>query len=184
MKAMKSAEDSSAVYKEHIREIPDFPKKGIGFKDLTPLLANGQVFSRAIDRIVAFCKENHFEVDAIASPEARGFIVGSALAYRLRTGFVPIRKPGKLPYKTASMEYQLEYGTDKVEMHIDAVSPGQKVLLVDDLLATGGTIEACARLLERSGARVLACAFLVELSFLKGRERLKDLNVFSLVRYP
>ena len=169
--------------KAYIREIPDFPKPGIGFKDISPLLQSGAVFRRVVDQIAQLCEESGAVPDLVACPEARGFIFGSALAYRLNAGFVPIRKPGKLPYKVNKAEYALEYGTDTVEIHIDAVNPEQKVLLVDDLLATGGTVGACLELLRGSRATIVGCAFLVELSFLDGRAQLGELPVISLVNY-
>ena len=171
------------LYRRYIREIPNFPKPGINFKDISPLLQNGNVFRQVVDQIADYCEEKKLAVDKVAGPEARGFIFGAAVAYKLGAGLIPIRKPGKLPHQTTEVEYAFEYGTDKVEMHLDAVEPGQKVLLVDDLLATGGTIGACAQLLEGCGADIVACAFLVELTFLKGRERLNDLPILSLVEY-
>src|SRR5262245_62065346 len=166
-----------------IRDIPDFPKKGVVFKDITPLLKNGPCFREVVDRIAAMCTANGLGADILACPEARGFIFGAALAYRLGVGFVPIRKPRKLPFRTAFVEYQLEYGTDSVEMHIDAIEPGQRVLLVDDLLATGGTTAACSELVEQSGAHVAGCVFLVELDFLGGRKRLAKYPTYSLIHY-
>ena len=166
-----------------IREVPDFPKPGINFKDITPLLLDPQALHAVIDRFAAICEEADLRPDAIAGPEARGFIFGVALAYRLRVGFVPIRKPGKLPYQTKRVEYELEYGTDSVEMHVDAIDPGKRVVLVDDLLATGGTIQACVDLVEAAGAEVVSNLFVVELGFLEGRERLGARDVRSLVCY-
>jgi adenine phosphoribosyltransferase len=180
---MASAEDREEVYKRYIREIRDFPKPGIGFKDIGPLLGNGPIFTEVVDRIAAICEENGLKAESVACPEARGFIFGAALAYRLGIGFVPIRKPGKLPYTTSRVEYALEYGSDVVEMHIDAVRSGQRVILVDDLLATGGTTSACADLIEKSGAVVAGCVFLVELTFLSGRRKLNGYPTFSLIRY-
>lgn len=166
-----------------IREIPDFPKPGIGFKDITPLLANGPAFREAVDALARICESEDLRPELCAGPEARGFIFAAALAARLGVGLVPIRKPGKLPAETIRVEYDLEYGTDAVEMHRDAVGEGQSVLLVDDLLATGGTLAACAELVERSGGRIAGCLFVVELGFLEGRRRLGDRPVFSLIRY-
>lgn len=166
---------------EYIRTVPDFPKKGIGFKDITTLLKNGPAFHDAIEQLTAHYAEHRF--DKVVGIESRGFIFGAALAYRWQTGFVPIRKPGKLPAKVISEEYKLEYGTDKVEIHEDAIAPGENVLLVDDLLATGGTAEASVRLIERLGATVGSIAFLIELSFLNGRERLKNYDIYTLIDY-
>ncbi|MDX1654505.1 MAG: adenine phosphoribosyltransferase [Candidatus Competibacteraceae bacterium] len=166
---------------ERIRDIPDFPKPGIVFKDITPMLGHGPCFQRVVERMADLWRERGIEADVLACPEARGFIFGAALAYRLGLGFVPIRKPNKLPHKIARVEYQLEYGTDAVEMHSDAVTPGQRVVLVDDLLATGGTTAACARLVHDIGATVSACVFLMELGFLDGRQRLKDYPVYCLL---
>ncbi len=167
-----------------IRDIPDFPKKGVVFKDITPLLKDGPCFREVVDRIALMCTANRLTPDVLACPEARGFIFGAALAYRLGVGFVPIRKPRKLPYRTSNVQYQLEYGWDSVEMHTDALVTGQRVLLVDDLLATGGTTAACAELVEKAGASVVGCVFLVELDFLSGRKRLLKYPTFSLIHYP
>ena len=166
---------------EFIRDIPDFPKKGVVFKDITPLLGNGPLFQRVVDRIAEMCEKNDVIPDVLACPEARGFIFGAALAYRLGVGFVPIRKPSKLPHEISSVEYELEYGSDTVEIHVDAVESGQRVVLVDDLLATGGTTAACAKLIESVGARVEANIFLIELDFLKGRERIDAYRTYSLI---
>ena len=178
-----TAKAKSILYQKYIRDIPDFPTPGILFKDIGPLLGDGPMFKEVVNDIAERCEDLELRPDVLAGPEARGFIFGAALAFRLGVGFVPIRKPGKLPYKTNSVEYALEYGTDTVEMHIDAVLPGQRVLLVDDLLATGGTIAACADLVESSGATVEGLAFVVELGFLNGRERLVKHPVVSLVQY-
>lgn len=164
-----------------IRDIPDFPKPGIVFKDITPLLASGPHFHAVVDHIADLCEHQGLQADAFACPEARGFIFGAALAYRLGVGFIPIRKPNKLPHLKSRVDYDLEYGADAVEMHRDALHPGQKVILVDDLLATGGTMAACARLIEDNGAQVTACVFLLELLFPQGRERLARYPVYSLL---
>ena len=169
--------------KDFIREIPDFPKPGIGFKDITPLLRDAGAFSRSVTAIAGLCQDAEIEADVLAGPEARGFIFGAALAGHLNLGFIPIRKPGKLPYEISAVEYALEYGSDRVEMHTDAVEAGQRVLLVDDLLATGGTTKACVDLIEKCGASVAACVFLVELTFLPGREVLEGYNVHSLIHH-
>ncbi len=174
---------SGRPYKEHIREIPDFPRPGIKFKDITPLLRNGPMFRDAVDEIGRHCEEASLHPEYVACPEARGFIFGAALAYRLGAGFVPVRKPGKLPFNVKKAQYELEYGTDTVEVHVDAVEPQSRVLLVDDLLATGGTMGACIDLLRESGADLLGCIFLVELAFLDGRDKLAGLPVHSLVTY-
>ena len=167
----------------HIRDVQAFPREGVVFKDITPLLKNGPLLRRVVDRIADICNEEELRPDVLACPEARGFIFGAALAYRLGVGFVPIRKPSKLPYQTSKVEYDLEYGTDAVEMHVDAVEPGQNVVLVDDLLATGGTTAACAKLVESAGARVRACVFFVELTFLNGREKLAKYPTHSLIHF-
>jgi adenine phosphoribosyltransferase len=167
--------------KKLIREVPDYPKPGILFYDLTTLLKDKQGFQSLIDSL---CK--HYEghkIDLVAGIEARGFIFAPALAYRLGAGFVPIRKPKKLPAKTAKISYALEYGTDTLEVHEDAVRPGQRVLLCDDLLATGGTAAAAIQLLRSLGGTVDSAAFAVELNFLNGRSKLSGLDVFSLVQY-
>jgi adenine phosphoribosyltransferase len=164
-----------------IRDIPDFPKPGIQFKDITPLLSDPVAFGAAIDRLTA--RYAGAGVDTIAAAEARGFIFGAPLALRLKAGFVPIRKPGKLPYATVALEYQLEYGTDKLEVHTDAFAPGRRVLLIDDVLATGGTMRACCDLVRQTGAAVVGCAFVLELTFLGGREKLAPYEVTSLIAY-
>lgn len=166
---------------EAIRTIPDFPKKGILFRDITTLLQNPVTFTGAVQAFADRFRRERFEL--IAGIEARGFIFGAALACSLNKGFIPVRKPGKLPGPVYSAEYALEYGSDCIEMHTDAVRPGDGVLLVDDLLATGGTMKAACELIERAGGNVAACAFLVELSALNGRQVLGDRNVVSLVVY-
>ncbi|MBZ5503116.1 MAG: adenine phosphoribosyltransferase [Acidobacteriia bacterium] len=167
--------------KKLIREIPDYPKPGILFYDITTLLKDRTGFHRMVDKLCDHYSGKH--VDVVAGIEARGFIFGPALAYRLGTGFVPVRKPKKLPWKTASVSYQLEYGTDRLEIHEDAVHKGQRVLICDDLLATGGTAEAAVSLVRKLGGEVAGAAFAVELNFLKGRAKLPGIDVFSLMAY-
>jgi adenine phosphoribosyltransferase len=167
--------------RDWIRDIPDFPKPGIVFKDITPLLGHPPAFRTVIDRMAeAFAGRG---IDTVAAAEARGFIFGAPLALQLGAGFVPIRKPGKLPSATVSLEYQLEYGNDRLEVHTDALATGHRVLLLDDVLATGGTMRACCDLVQRTGATVVACAFALELTFLQGRARLEPFEVFSLISY-
>jgi adenine phosphoribosyltransferase len=164
-----------------VREVPDFPKKGILFYDITTLLKDGKAFAEAVDALSE--RYEGKEIDAVVAIEARGYIFGPAMAYRLGVGFIPMRKPGKLPAKTIQETYELEYGTDTIEMHEDAVEAGQKVLVVDDLLATGGTAAAACRLVEKAGGQVVECCFLIELSFLNGRDKLGSREVFSLLKY-
>ncbi|MBI4614580.1 MAG: adenine phosphoribosyltransferase [Planctomycetes bacterium] len=173
-------EDLATRLGEKIRNVPDFPKPGIQFKDITTLLADGAAFREATQWMAGLARAKR--VDRVAAVEARGFIFGAALARELNTGFAPIRKPRKLPYKTIAESYSLEYGTDSVEMHVDAVKPGESVLLVDDLLATGGTMLAACRLVERQKASVAACVFLIELAFLKGRDKLSPRETHALIR--
>jgi adenine phosphoribosyltransferase len=168
-------------FKDHIRVIPDFPQPGIRFKDITTLLKKGDVYRGAIDRLAEMV--SHLDIDLIAGPEARGFVVGAPLAYAMNRGFVPIRKSGKLPGETVEAEYDLEYGKDKLAVHKDAVQAGQRVLIADDLLATGGTISTCVNLIRKLGGEVVGAAFLIELSYLNGRDKLPGVEVFSLVRY-
>ena len=167
--------------KRKIREIPDFPRPGILFRDITPLLADGEAFRAVIDRVAARYADQRIE--AVVGVEARGFILGSALAYRLGAGTIPIRKRGKLPYKTFQCTYALEYGTDTLEIHQDAIRPGQRVLVFDDLLATGGTMTAAAELVGKLGGQIVELGFLIELMALKGREVLKEHPVFSLIQF-
>lgn len=162
-------------------DIPDYPKPGITFKDITPLLANGEGFQAAIEEMALFCQREDLLPDALACPEARGFIFASALAQRLGIGFIPLRKPGKLPRKVARFEYDLEYGTDTLEVHTDDVTKGMRIMMVDDVLATGGTMSACIRLLESLGGDVIGAAFLLEIESLKGREKLNSIPVLSLI---
>jgi len=167
--------------KKLIREVPDFPKKGILFYDITTLLKDKVGFATLIDAL-----SEHYlnaQIDTVLAIEARGFIFGPALAYRLNAGFVPVRKPRKLPAPVARVTYDLEYGSDSLEIHLDAIAPGQRVVLVDDLLATGGTMEATVKLVKQLGGEIAGLAFAVELDFLKGRERFKDHDVFSLLHY-
>ncbi len=173
--------DEQIDLKSYIRDIPDFPKPGILFRDITPLLALPDVFRAAIRRFADHY--NGRKIDAIVAAEARGFIFAAPLALELNTGFVPIRKPGKLPFDTHAFHYELEYGTDTLEMHRDGVTAGQNVLVVDDLLATGGTVEACCKLLEQTGARIAGCAFLIELTGLEGAKKIEPHEVFSLIQY-
>ena len=168
--------------KNIIRDVPDFPKEGIIFKDIAPLLADANQFSKAVN----FFRDRYLnkQIDMIVGIEARGFIFGSALAYALGAGFILVRKPGKLPYKTFQKTYSLEYGTDTVEIHQDALSTGQRVIIIDDVLATGGTAGAVANLVsENFSAEIIELAFLIELDFLKGREKLPDIPVHSLIKY-
>jgi adenine phosphoribosyltransferase len=163
----------------YIRDIPDFPEKGIIFKDITPLLKESDAFKYAVDLFVNKYKDAN--IDKVVSVEARGYIFGGVIAYNLGCGFVPVRKPGKLPAEIISIDYTLEYGKNTVEIHKDAINYGEKILVFDDLLATGGTVQATCKLVEKLGGKVIGCAFLITLSFLKGSEKLKNYNVFSLI---
>jgi adenine phosphoribosyltransferase len=167
--------------KAAIREIPDWPKKGVLFYDVTTLLKNGPCFQSAVDSLIEPYKNK--QVDLVLGIEARGFIFAPTVAYALKAGFVPVRKPGKLPYARHQAEYELEYGIDRLEIHQDAIEPGQRVLIVDDLIATGGTAKAVAGLVERMGGTVVGLAFLVELSFLHGREKLAGYDVTTILKY-
>ncbi len=164
-----------------IRDVPDFPKPGIVFKDITPLLADPAGLSLAVEYLTQPFRGQR--VDAVVGAESRGFIFGTAVARNLSAGFVPIRKPGRLPAETRSEEYVLEYGTDQLEIHVDAIRPGMQVLMVDDLLATGGTMAACCRLVESLGGKILGLAFLIELGFLQGRRGLSDYPIHSIMSY-
>ena len=173
----KSTEDFS----KYCRDIPDFPQKGVVFRDISGLLKNGPVFKRAIDEIA-----RHYSlqtIDAVIGIEARGFIIGAALAYRLGSGLVPVRKKGKLPWRVYRKAYSLEYGQDQLEIHQDGIEPGENVLIVDDVIATGGTIEAVAELVKEMKGNIIGAAFLIELTELKGKEKIKDIPVFSLIKY-
>ena len=173
--------DRTIDLKSFIREIPDWPKKGILFRDITTLLAEPQAFSAAIDALIVDIKEK--DVDYVAAVEARGFIFGAAVAAKLGVGFVPIRKKGKLPWQTESISYDLEYGVDTLEVHRDAIPQSRKVLMVDDLLATGGTMAAACRLIEKIGGEVVGIAFLIELAELGGREKLADYKINTIISY-
>jgi adenine phosphoribosyltransferase len=168
-------------YKSYIRIIEDFPQPGIRFKDITTLLQNGAVYKQAIDELAAWAKD--MKIDVIAGPEARGFVIGAPLSYALGVGFAPIRKSGKLPGNTIEADYSLEYGKDKLAMHNDAILPGQRVLIADDLLATGGTIQTSMNLIRQLGGEIVGATFLIELSYLDGRDKLKGIDVFSLMQY-
>ncbi len=165
--------------RQFIRDIPDFPRPGIIFRDITPLLLNPQAFRAAIAYMVEPFRGRG--IDVVAAAEARGFVFAAPVALELNAGFVPIRKPGKLPYETHRYTYELEYGTDTVEMHRDAIGSGHRILLIDDVLATGGTMEACCRLVEKAGGEIVACAFLLELGYLRGRDRLRTYDVYSVL---
>ncbi|MGO8691729.1 MAG: adenine phosphoribosyltransferase [Thermoguttaceae bacterium] len=172
---------SPAPLTDYIRAIPDFPKPGILFRDITPLLADAAAFRRAVEAMAEPFRAER--IDLVAAAEARGFIFAAPLAVALGAGLVPIRKPGKLPGKTLSHTYELEYGTDTLQIHADAVSPGANVLMVDDLLATGGTIQACCHMVEEAGGRVAGCAFLIELVALGGAARIAQYRTISLIKY-
>jgi len=168
------------LLEKSIRHIPDFPKPGIIFYDVTTLIQNKSAFKKSIDLLVKKYKGKR--IDKVVGAEARGFIFGAAIAHKIGAGFVPVRKKGKLPYKTISATYELEYGTDSLEIHKDAICPGEKILIIDDLLATGGTIKAVTELVNQLGGKILGIGFVIELVDLKGKEKLKDYPVFSLVK--
>jgi adenine phosphoribosyltransferase len=168
-------------FRKYIRDVQDFPKQGITFRDISGLLKNGPVFKRAIDEI-AF-HYNRQTVDTVVSIEARGFLIGAALAYRLGSGLVPVRKKGKLPWRVYRKAYALEYGQDQLEIHQDGIEPGKNILIVDDVIATGGTIEAVVELIKEMKGNIIGAAFLIELTELKGREKLKDIPIVSLIKY-
>lgn len=167
--------------KEKIRVIENFPKEGISFKDITTLIGDGEGLKASIDAIVYYLKDKN--IDLIVGPEARGFIFGVPVAYALGVGFVPVRKPGKLPAETISVTYDLEYGSDEIQIHKDAIKPGQRIAIVDDLLATGGTVEAVTKLVEQAGGIVASVDFVTELTDLRGRDKLQGYDVMSLVEY-
>ena len=167
--------------KKYIRDIPDFPKPGIMFKDISTLLKDKDALKKGVDMLAKQYKRENIKY--IVAVESRGFIFGSILAYKLGAGFIPIRKKGKLPFKTKSVTYDLEYGTDTLEIHEDAIEPGSRVLVVDDLLATGGTVRAVCDLLKQQDANIVGVAFLIELTFLKGKQRLKDLPLYSVIKF-
>ena len=167
--------------KNYIASIENYPKEGIVFRDISPLMADGEAYRAATQAIVEYAKEK--EVDMVVGPEARGFIVGCPVAYEMSIGFAPVRKPGKLPRETIEVSYEKEYGMDTLTIHKDAIKPGQRVLITDDLLATGGTIEAAIKLVEKLGGIVVGIAFIIELKYLNGIEKIKDYDVMSLISY-
>jgi adenine phosphoribosyltransferase len=166
---------------KYIRDIPDFPKPGILFKDITPLLAHPPVFRHAVEQLCDHYRGQ--QIDAVAAAEARGFLFAAPMALRMERPLVPLRKPGKLPYHTYTLEYELEYGRAELQVHIDGIEKGARVLLIDDVLATGGTMGAACQLVKKAGGHVAGCAFLLELGFLKGRDKLRPHEVFSLIEY-
>ncbi|WP_186576509.1 adenine phosphoribosyltransferase [Aquibacillus kalidii] len=168
-------------YKKYITVVEDWPKEGVKFKDITTLMDNGTAYKSAVDEIVEYAKK--LEIDLVVGPEARGFIVGCPVSYALEVGFAPVRKEGKLPREVIKVDYGLEYGTNVLTIHKDAIKPGQRVLITDDLLATGGTIEATIKLVEELGGIVVGCAFLIELTYLNGRDKLKGHDVLTLMEY-
>lgn len=168
-------------YKKYIKIVKDFPKEGIEFKDITPLMDDGVAFKSAIDEVVEYAKDK--DVELIVGPEARGFIIGCPVSYALETGFAPVRKEGKLPREIIKVNYGLEYGENVLTIHKDAVKPGQRVLITDDLLATGGTIDATIKLVEELGGIVVGCAFFIELTYLNGRDKLVGYDVLTLMQY-
>lgn len=168
-------------YKDYIASIKDYPKEGVIFRDITPLMADGAVFQNACATLAEYAKDRRATV--IVGPESRGFIFGCPVAYQLGIGFVPVRKPNKLPRATESVVYQLEYGTNELHIHKDAIKKGDRVLIIDDLLATGGTVDATIQLVEKLGGQVVGCGFLIELKDLKGRELLRNYNILALMEY-
>jgi adenine phosphoribosyltransferase len=175
------ADEKHEWLKEHIRDIPDFPKPGVTFKDITPLLAHKKAFTYTIDAIAH--EFDRDEIDKVLGIEARGFVIASPVAYRFTAGLIPVRKAGKLPWEVRSQTYDLEYGTDELQLHADAIAPGERILIVDDVLATGGTALATAQLTELCGGKVAGIATIMELSFLGGREKLANYDFFSLIAY-
>ncbi len=167
--------------KQYITIVEDYPKEGVSFKDITTLMDDGEAYKYATDEIVKYAKE--VKADIIVGPEARGFIIGCPVAYALEVGFAPVRKPGKLPREVEEVEYDLEYGKDILTMHRDAITPGQRVLIVDDLLATGGTVKATIDLVEKLGGTVAGCAFLIELAYLNGREKIEGYDIHAILTY-
>ncbi|EQB35855.1 adenine phosphoribosyltransferase [Virgibacillus sp. CM-4] len=168
-------------YKNYVKIVENWPKEGIKFKDITPLMADGNAFRSAVDEIVDYAKEK--EIDVVVGPEARGFIIGCPVSYALGAGFAPVRKEGKLPREVVKVDYGLEYGSNVLTIHKDAIKPGQRVLITDDLLATGGTIEATIKLVEELGGVVAGCAFIIELSYLDGLDKLEGYDVLTLMSY-
>jgi len=167
--------------KDYIASIPDYPKEGIVFRDISPLMADGEAYREATKQIVSYAEEK--QIDMVVGPEARGFIVGCPVAFELGLGFAPVRKPGKLPREVIEVEYEKEYGTDTLTIHSDAIQPGQRVLITDDLLATGGTIKATIELVEKLGGIVVGCAFLIELEELHGRDKIQGYDILTLMDY-
>ncbi len=168
-------------YADYIANVPDFPIKGIQFKDITPLIGNGKVFQAAINDLASFAKEK--KAVKVVGPDARGFIIGAPVATKLGIGFVPVRKPGKLPREVLTYDYQLEYGTNTLCMHKDAIKPGDNVIIMDDLLATGGTVEATVKLVEEAGGTVVGLGFIIELTELSGRQKIKNYSIKALIKY-
>ncbi|WP_182200489.1 adenine phosphoribosyltransferase [Paraliobacillus salinarum] len=168
-------------YKSYITVVEDWPKEGVQFKDITTLMDNGKAYKSAVNEIVKYAEEK--EIDLVVGPEARGFIVGCPVSYALEVGFAPVRKEGKLPREVIKVDYGLEYGTNVLTIHKDAIKPGQRVLITDDLLATGGTIEATIKLVEELGGIVIGCAFLIELTYLNGRDKLEGYDILTLMEY-
>ncbi len=173
--------DPLAALRAAVRDVPDFPKQGILFKDITPILADGALFRRAVDCFIEVNASR--KIDKVVGIDARGFLFGAAAAYALGVGFVPVRKKGKLPYRAESVSYALEYGESNVEIHVDAIAPGEKIVLIDDLLATGGTAAAAAELISKVGGELIEAQFLIELEFLKGRSLLGDFPVRSFIKF-